>query len=91
MSRDDTIIRFPIVVKTKNGHKIVWILLHIQAHENFYNSTWLLWYLKNCEHPVQYTTNMDKANKIARNMLKENPDVEYGIILENEHCQLNKG
>ena len=74
MSADSSIL---IVRLCLNG-KYIWVVLHVQAVENFAANVWLEYYLTRTRQ-VQYTNRRNVAVHIARKMARER-NVEHGIV-----------
>ena len=67
MSEDGTIQ----VIKLWCGSKISYMVIYVQAAENFADYSYFLWYLVNGYAALKYTTSPEKAMQIAKKMLKD--------------------
>ena len=74
MSADDTILVIGIWINSKKYY----IVLHVQAAENFEDYAWFLWYIEDRFQTIKYTTNKSNALRIASKM-DEKWKSEYGI------------
>lgn len=83
MSRDNTIL----ILRLVKNKRYIWIVLHVQSHENFENDKWVRWWLsKHC--PQQYTLSGKLARHIAHKMNVQH-DTEYGVVVFHSNSNIN--
>tara|TARA_B110000483_G_scaffold204262_1_gene247143 strand:+ start:8197 stop:8613 length:417 start_codon:yes stop_codon:yes gene_type:complete len=82
MSKDDSILILKF--KTKKIDKYIYIVLYVQAIENFTDIDWTKWYLSNVNMALwNFTKNFKKSLKIAKKMYIKCYKPEYGIKFIN--------
>lgn len=78
MSKDDSILILKF--KTKKINKYIYIVLYVQAIENFCNIDWIKYYLSNINMALwNFTKNFKKSLKIAQKMYIKCNKTEHGI------------
>ena len=78
MGKDDSILILKF--KTNKINKFIYIVLHVQAIENFMDIDWIKWYLSNRNMALwNFTKTFKKALKISQKMYKKCNGTEHGI------------
>jgi len=92
MSADDSILLLRLALRGR----YVWIVLHVQAIENFGSDAFVEWYLAH-EQTVRFTTRRSVAVCIARRKAAQNK-VEHGLCevqssfrIPVDKCDIAKG
>lgn len=84
MGSDTTTLIIKAKINSNNVIKSVWFVIFCQAHTNFENWDFFLWYISSRNEPLRYTKNRGVAIRIAKNIDKNLQSI-YGIVRNNLH------
>jgi len=84
MSRDDSVL----IVKVFLKGKAVWLVFHVQAHDNFKSREFILWYISNSKNHNLFVTE-DYARAEAQG-LEDSNQTEYGMLKVDTNINLDE-